>query len=433
MGIKDKAKAFSKKFKLDSHHAIERFGIFFSVFVVTGLVVVAAAAASAAKAGSESLASTALYNHQFETSKTKLKGEIDGVYVNESRTRALAVMHFPATAAISYSAADYQAFLLGIDERNQMTKVSTPGIEGHFVAFGSTGYVGVLLEADEPFTQQILNLTIRANKELSFNERQQDTGSTTAASDASFSKYDQWRIIMNPGATGAQHLKSLDAKNFDIAHAYYEVAVAPQEKETRDKLDSKLLEMRSNLQQITSYTKELETTKVDGLFLRPPEVPPAVAGDEIVGSSASETSDGVSSLELKTSNVVPGGFEVNWRSGDVYSGYLDALVPRGENYVNYLSSVQKQESDGVTQQISDMKWVLSNGSDLKHDYQSSDVTMRPLINVMNNLSQAYTNYAKNKTNYQSDLMFELLSYDVQLRDVQANGSTNSDGFLITNY
>lgn len=51
---------------------------------------------------------------------------------------------------------------------------------------------------------------------------------------------------------------------------------------------------------------------------------------------------------------------------------------------------------------------------------------------MNNLSQAYTDYSKNKSEYQSDLMLDLLSLDVKLRDVQSNSSINNgDGFLTT--
>ena len=81
-----------------------------------------------------------------------------------------------------------------------------------------------------------------------------------------------------------------------------------------------------------------------------------------------------------------------------------------------------------------MEWILSDGSDLKNDYQSSDVTMRPLTNVMNNLSQAYQDYGKAKSEYQSTLLLDLLGLDVQLRDVQSNSTLNdSEDFLTTLY
>ena len=155
MGIKDKALAFGAKFKLDSHHAIERFGVFFGIFTVLGGVVIAGSGAAAIKAGNDLLSETALYTTTFTTSKTDLKGDVDGVYVNKTRDRALVMMHFATNAHISYNAADYQAFLLGSDRSLRSEKVATGGIRGSFHVFGSTGYVGVLLDADGPFDRQV--------------------------------------------------------------------------------------------------------------------------------------------------------------------------------------------------------------------------------------------------------------------------------------
>lgn len=435
MGIKDKAVAFSKKFKLDSHHAIERFGVFFSIFAVLGLVVVAGSGASAYKSGNDSLASTALYNSEFTTSKTQLKGDVDGIYANDAGNRVLVMMHFPQAAAISYSADDYRAFVLGSDKSLNSESVSTLGVEGSFYVFGSTGYVGVLLDADRPFDRQVLNLTVRANKELSYDERQPSEPNEEMAGDATFKKYDQWRIFFNPGASGVAKIDALDATSFDPAQAYYDIVLKGEEQTTRAALDQKLIEMRTNLTQIQSYTSDLQTTKVDGLFLRPPSVPASIAADAITGSSVGEAKDGKSTLILETKYTVPGGFDLNWRAGDVYDGYLDVLVPAGQSYVQYLADKRDEGSaDATSDSISNMKWTLSDGSDLKRDYGTSDTTMRPLTNVMNNLSQAYTDYSKNKSAYQSDLMLDLLSLDVKLRDVQSNSSINDgDDFLTTLY
>lgn len=79
-----------------------------------------------------------------------------------------------------------------------------------------------------------------------------------------------------------------------------------------------------------------------------------------------------------------------------------------------------------------MQWILSDGTSLTKDYQSSDVTMRPLMNIVNNLSQAYQNYSRNKSQYESDLSLDLIRLDVSLRDVQSNSTIRDDkDFLIT--
>ncbi|MFD7537485.1 hypothetical protein [Streptomyces sp. NPDC059819] len=430
MGIKDKALAFSRKFKLDSHHAIERFGVFFGAFAVTGAIVIGASGASAYQAGRDSLSQTALYTSDFKTSKTNLDGSVDGVYTNKSGNKALVMMHFGPTAQISYNAADYKAFLLGSNTSLKSEPVSTSGVSGSFYAFGSTGYVGVLLNAERPFHRQVLNLTVRANAELTTPGAEQRQSSDKLAGDETFSKYDQWRVFFNPGASGAQKIGALDATTFDPAQAYYEVALKEKETEARNALDQKLVEMRANLTQIRSYTSDLQTTKIDGLFLRPPIVPALIAADKITGFSAAEAKNGISTLSLQTKYVVPGGFDLNWRAGNVYDGYLDAVVPAGQSYAQFFTKKRDENPDPTSQQISGMQWILSDGTSLAKDYQSSDVTMRPLMNIMNNLSQAYQNYSRNKSLYETDLSLDLLRLDVGLRDVQSNSTIRDDmGFL----
>ena len=425
MAFKDTIIAFGKRFKLDSHHTMERFGVVCGVFAVTAVAVFSGSAFAAWNSGKEVLADTSVYTPTFTTSKTKLKGDVDGVYTNELGNKALLIMHFDKGAKISYNAADYQGFLMGSDENLNTETVATPGISSSFHVFGSTGYVGVLFEADEPFAQQVLNLTMRANQELSFKEAG-DEPADELAGDKSFAQHDQWRVFFNPGAREAETIASLDAATFDPARAFYDVVLKSDEQTAREALDSKLVEMRTALSRIDSYTTDLETTKVDGLFLRPPQVPDLIAGDAVTGESKSESENGKSSLALTTKTVVPGGFDFNWRPGNVYNGYLDVLVPVGQSYGEFLSEKSVESTDEHGLGVDDIEWTLSDGSSLAQDYRTSDVTMRPLTNVMNNLSQAYADYYSAKNEYQSSLLFDLLALDVDLRDVQSNSSANSD-------
>lgn len=424
--MQETAQGWSKRLRLDSHHAIERFGIFVAAFLVVGLVVLTSTGVSAYQSGRASLASTELYTEEFTTSKTDLDGEVNGVYTNELGDKALVVMNFEDRAQISYNAADYQAFLLGSDADLNSETVSTSGVTASFHVFGSSGYVGMLLDADEPFDKQVLNLTMRANAELSFAEQaEQGEDADEMLTDSTFSKYDQWQVFFNPGASGAKEISALESSKFDPAKAFHEVVLDDQEEQARDDLDAKLVEMRTDLSRVKAYTNELETTKVDGLFLRPPNVPKSIAGDRVKGKSTGEKGGDEATLALDTDHVVPGGFDVSWRAGNVYDGYLDTLVPSGQSTTEYLAAKREEPSDEGNE-VSNMRWVLSDGTDLAKDYQSSDVTMQPLMNVMNNLSQAYQDYAKNKNEYQSELMLELLGLDVQLRDVQSNSSVVQD-------
>lgn len=433
--LKSRVTGVLKKFKLDSHHAIERFGVLVGVFAVLGVATVVPTVASAVHNNQADLASTALYTERFTTSRTDLRGDVDGVYRNDEGDRVLVLMHFAADAAISYSADDYEAFLLGSDSTgNSSEVVSTEGVTGSFYVMGSTGYVGVVLEADEPFDRQILNLTVRANSELTYSDQMSDSEALDeVVEDASFQAHDQWRVFMNPGAEGVQVIPALNGAQFDVGRAYYDIVLTEQENEIRGELDRALVQMRTHQTQIGSYTADLATTRVDGLFLRPPAVPVELEGDEIIGQTAGEAEDNVSTLELITDEVTAGGLDFDWREGNVYDGYLDSLVPGGHSYVTYLSDLNEETTSdsSLTNQISAMEWILSDGSDLRQDYRSSDVAMRPLVTVMNNLTQAYRDYARVKSEYQTDLLFDLVTLEVQLRDVQDNHSIQTDeDFLV---
>lgn len=132
-----KLKEFRKRFKLDSHHGAERFGIFVGAFALTGALVFGSAGASSFQSSREVLGDTALYNTQFTTSKTELMGKVDGVYSSADDRRALVMMHFEQDSPISYNAADYQAFLLGSTPSMTSKPVSTGGVSGSFHVFGS--------------------------------------------------------------------------------------------------------------------------------------------------------------------------------------------------------------------------------------------------------------------------------------------------------
>lgn len=430
MGLKEKFVRLAKKLKFDSHHRIERFGVFTALCALSGVLVLTATGVSAFQQGRDELMTKVLYNTTFTTSKTDLEGFVDGVYTNGDKTRALVMMHFDESAKISFNASDYNAFVMGSNEKLETGPVTTDGVKGSVISFGSTGYFGLFLEATEPFDRQITMLTMRSNAELSYKET--DTSTATdededfTSGDASFDKHDQWQIWANLGANGTEHISALDQANFDPAHAFYDVVTRTEEQEVRHKLESKLQEMRADLRQIESYTSNMQTTKVDGVFLRPPEVPETIRGDEITGKTAEENGDGKSStLSLKTDYVMPGGVDFDWRAGNVYDGYLDDLRQPGESYVEFLSR-KKDETDEEAQAVHDMAWKLSDGTSLTEDYEASDSTMRPLTSIMNNLAESYQNYEQHKKHYQIDLALELIGLDIDLRDVQSNNSVHSN-------
>lgn len=433
--LRTRIRRFGARFKLDSHHAIERFGAVFAAIVVVGALVVGVSGVQAWRSHSAELGTRAVWTTTFTTSKTDQQGTVTGLYRNALGNRALILMHFSDDAKMSYNAEDYKAFLMGSANDLSTRPVETQGVKGSIEVFDSTGYIGLLLSADQPFKQQVLNVTMRAHSELTTAasgtaaEADSDQAAAIQAGDPSFKKYDQWRIFVNPAAAEAVHSPALDRTRFDPSKLYYETVVAPQERKARAALDKDLLTLRADLAQISSYTDSLVTTKVDGLFLRQPSVPAVVSGDRVTGHSAAEADHGEggsSTLALETRTTAPGGVILDWRDGSVEKGYLDQVVPKGQSYVSWLQRLSDQGTDSdASTQISSMAWTLSNGASLSNDYATADVAMKPLVTLMNNLSQAYENYYSDKTDYQGRDTLALLDLDVALRDVAANSTAIS--------
>ena len=442
MGIKDKSKDFAGRMKLGPHHTIERFGVIFTALTTMFALLFVGTIASAALNSRSALDTTALYTPTFTTSKTQLAGSVEGVYISKDEKRAMILMKFKDSAAGSFSAnaENYQAFLSGSNSKLGQEGLKT-NIEGSIVMFGSTGYMGVVLDSDQPFQQQILNLTLRANSELVYNA--ETSGSRIREDlrdDNSFQKYDQWRLYFNPGASQAEVSDALSGGRIDPGALYSELVIQSQEDEIREEMDDQLKQMQVDLSRIAEYNAEMDRTNVDGVRIVPPKVPAPVAGDQVLGEPAHTDKSGKeipSTLRLDTKWTSPRGYDFDWRDGSVTEGYLDEIVPQDESYVTYLANkAQAGNSDGSDAnqrfQPNDMEWKLSNGTDLKQDYTSSDTTMKPLKDIMNNLTQAYQTYYRNKIDYQVGSYSELLELEVQLRNVRsAQSINNSDDALLT--
>ena len=224
MATKDSAKALGARFKLDSHHAIERFGVFFGAIALSFVVIFSATGVSAYANNQEALSSKALYTPTFKTSKTDISGDVPGIFVNADRTRAMVLMSFKDTTKVSANAQDYRGFLTGssrgLNQESLQTKVA-----GSVYVFGSTGYMGVMLDSDKPFNPQIMNLTMRANTELVYKDGGASTDKDLPA-DGSFQKFDQWRVFFNPGGSEATVSAALSAPQVDVGAIYNEVVVA---------------------------------------------------------------------------------------------------------------------------------------------------------------------------------------------------------------
>ena len=442
-----KFKAFQTKFKFDSHHAIERFGVAVAVFGVTGTVFLTGAGISAYANGQEKLGATALYTTSFTTSRTQVGGNVLGVYTDPSKTRTMVLMQTKEEARLPSSADDYQVFLTGTDTELHQHSLKGQPITARYVTFGNSAkYMGVVLDNPNKFDLQILDMTVRINREVSYKETNGSSGeaqvgpsstktSDPNAGDKSFEKFDQMRIAFNPVATGSIEANLGEAgSDFNAGNVYHETVTQASEKKLREQMDGQLLQMQADLAKIDQYESQIPTTfgndRVNKLTLNEPAVPEVIAGDQVTGQDAKSSKTGQSTLTLVSKKVVPGGYDFDWRDGSVSKGYLDKVVPKGLSYVDFMKAQSKLSVPAPN--WDKVEFTLSNGTSLS-SYTYRDKVVEPLLTLRSNLITSWQTYYDHKKEYQVTSYGNLLNLEIELRNVRANTTQNTNEKVLTLY
>lgn len=429
----------SERFKLGPHYAIDRFGIKISTLAVLGVILLALTSYGAIQAGREKLGSTALFTPEFMASRTGAEGLVDGVYRNKAGTRALVVWTYSKPEMMSLDAHDYYAYVTGISE-GEAVRVATP-MAGQIYSFGTTGTMALLLESPEEFQSQQINITMRAENEIS--PTIPDPGQGRGGS---WSDHDQWRMVVNPGASEARWLAALESEKTPTPEALYADAIMwPAEVAQRRKLDGLLADLKTQQQRIESYHQQMETTTVrigddGGVRLLPPSLPEEMLGDEISGVSSTELrkelesvpADEIAGIAEKTerarlidtwpdggtpntyrlqpNKIMPSGVDFDWRSRTVSDGYFSTLDTRASSISNYLAELQEDKPPRLSSR--DLRWTLSNGSDLAE--ARVDASAGALLTLRNNVIEAYDSYFELKRVYQTTALVQLLVMESEL-------------------
>lgn len=437
----------SERFKLGQHYTIDRFGIKITALAVLGALVLTLTGYGAVQAGKEQLGTQSLFTPEFMASRSGAMGTVDGVYRNREGTRALVVFSFENPSMMSTDAKDYYSYVSGMSS-GRAEKVDTP-MAGQIYSFGTTGTMALMLEAPDGFESQQLNITMRAENELSPPVADPGQGRGGA-----WAQYDQWRMVVNPGASETRWLAALDSQVTPSPEALYADAVLwTSEQDQRRRLDQMLSDLKTQSQRIENYHEQMETTSVrigedPGVRLLPPSLPEEMLGDEITGLSSTELraelesrpADQIEGIAEKTDRarlidtytdgtvpntyrLIPGkimsaGLDFDWRSRTVSEGYFDRLGTGASSISEYLAELQTSKVTRLSAR--DLKWPLTNGSDLSE--ARVDASASALLELRNNAIAAYDAYFKIKRDYQTYGLVQLLVMESRL---EAIGQTST--------
>lgn len=446
-GFAQKFKAFQTRFKFDSHHAMERFGVAVAVFSLTGAALLTGAGVSSYTNSQEQLSATAMYTQSFTTSRTQATGRVMGVYTDPSKTRTMVLLNARDEARLPANADDYQVFLTGTDRELHQHSLKGKSITARYVTFGNNAkYMAVVLDNPNGFDLQILDMTIRINREISYKDGEgaasapQSGGSSSSktdpnAGDKSFQQYDQMRIAFNPVASGSITMNLGTAgTEFNAGDVYHEAVTRDAEQKLRTEMDGQLLQMQADLAKIDQYTSQISTTSVNDrgtmLQLNEPVVPDVIAGDEVTGQDAKSSKTGESTLFLSSKTVVPGGYDFDWRHGTVNEGYLDQVVPKGMSYVDFMKSQAALSTPAPDWQK--VEFTLNNGTPLS-SYTNKDELVKPFLDLRNNLITSWQTYYDHKKAYQVTSYNDLLNLEIELRNVRTTTVQNTNANVLTLY
>lgn len=436
-GFKYQLQRIAKKLKFDSHHTIERFGVIVGVFTVVGVFLIGSAITSVYKNAKEDIADTAIYSAEFVTSRTEVKGSFVGVYTDPSKTRTMVMLSPQEGSLLPSNPEDYEVFVVGTDTNLNEKSVADKPLSGRYVTFGGDSkYMGFVLDNPDKFDLQLYDVVIRINREVTSKDAGLSAPSEKSkGGDRTFDEFDQIRFVFNPGANGAKTLDVLGkaGEEFKPGEVYHQVVTKEVEEEVRSKMDDQLSTLRRDLARIDQYEKQMLTTSVDDrgtmLKLNKVDTPKIIAGDKVTGKDAKEAKNGKSSLMLNSRTIVPGGYDFDWRAGDIEKGYLDQIVPKGMSYVEFMQ--RQAEISPTNPNWDEVEFTLNNKKSLSY-YSNRDSFMRPLLDLRTNLIGAWQTYYEDKKEYQVKSYSELLELEIELRNVETNTlqNTDSDKFRI---
>lgn len=421
MGIMD-------KLKLGKHYRMERFSMMFCSMLVGLFIVTGFCLTMHVNQQDNALVERALYSAKFELSRTGATGTVEDVYTSKDKTKTLLLLHFDDTDKMSMNAKNYQMFLTGASvERNKQTLDGKPS--GSIYMFGNTGYMGVYLVNKDGFGPQILDLTIRANAELSAIEESSDVDSEVE--DASFAKHDQLRVYFNPGGSEAKTLDCLNGSSAPSVTDFYNEAVVKNAEATlHEQLAKELDQMRVDLMNI----EEMED-RASNAGLKLPLKPEVIDGDVIDVDKDGETEV----LTYKPKTVLPGGYDLDWQHESVVDGFLDKLIAKTDTpnmTIDQFFAMMAREKNGDASQNqfkNDYDWETTDGTLVADLNGSNSTRYTEFTKLAQGVEQAYQTYYGHKRTYQQESLSELLVLELQADGVKTNASINTEDNVLQCY
>lgn len=375
----------------------------------------------------QSLSSNALYSSSVTLSRTGQTGKVEGVFVNQDKTRGMVLIKMSDADKISSSAKDYKAFTSAVNLQQQPEELkSVP--QGSIYVFGSSGYIGLYFVDNAGFNSQIFKSTIRLEKEFVAVDPKNLSDEVAGTS---YSEYDQMDVYFNLGASKAVQLKSLDKADFSVQDLYIEAVGSKTDDEQRALLTEDLIQMSKLKLQIDEQRGRLEAVSIDGVGLVVPDLPEEVKSDSFSGSG--------DDIMMTTDFTYAGGINVNWHKLKLEDGYFNSIDnktvnPDGLSLARWLVKLRNDGSSANQTTSYKHDWVMSDGTSLNqfvNDLGVDNSAVSDLNKQVQNYTSLISQYMVLKHQYQTKDLRNLIASDISLQTATSNVDSVSEDHFFT--
>ncbi|MEK4277720.1 hypothetical protein [Paenibacillus sp. FSL R7-0026] len=409
------------RLKFGPHHRMERFTITLSATLAFLLLFSGLSLAQDRSNVAKQASSQARYTESFTFSLSGQRMYVDGVFGDSNHTDVLVLLRLEDPKGMSVDASNYQLFITGYDKSMESGPKTT------FSLFGSTGYGVIRFQSEEPIPKQILDVTIRANEQLTAQSGTGTSGNKNNT-DESFAKYDQGRFYVNPGADNTTTLDWLASGEQNPAKLYTALVAESKDEKIHEELKTQISEMGNLLNRAKEYTNRLVSAGYEA-----PKTPWFVEGDYIDengGLVAAKNLTGAHLIDYSTKTIREGYIK------QVMGGLseFDTYMKKKTESTNIASSsnnvVRKEQVEQVNSlknedgSILDLR-LVSTGSSPSAQVAAKDST--------ESLLQTWRSYLSIKQKVQRDLMRSLLVLDADVLSQELGFSEQQNNRSVTYY
>ena len=443
------------------HHSIEFFGATLAILLSLLFVDVAGILMYTANADRDYLSGTPYYAEAYSTSLSGLNGRIVGFYTNEDNTRVGIMLHTDNIANMSTDALQYEVYFRGFNvSKGDYTKITLNNPSGGYYVFGNTGYSMIYLIQSGGFKEQAAEIIVRSNETVVEGQGSGDAADEVAALkqwNKTFEYYDQFRLIVNPSATGATKVDFLDSKdgNVDVMAAYRYCVLDAEEDTVRQKLYNDVAQLNTYMRQINAYKKSLE----ENMGVRVPALPAAIAGDRFV--NCPETAKDESGNEIKTpceldtvtaipaivtgedgstkevsypvyiaNYVYPRGVDFDWMHHKLSEGnvdFFDGLLATGQTKERFLRNLPLQEMTNAAERLDVTMFRRTDGTPLDANINVSTMEDdKRIYEAVTAYITAVNSYQQLKQQYQTG---DLVAYLTLQYNMEVSGQSFTSNFV----